>query len=144
MSTANVPAAAAFFGFMGATCGLVFACLGAAYGTAKSGVGICAMGVMRPELIMRSVIPVVMAGVVGIYGLIIAVIIGTNSKSSLLHFLHSPALLLLSYLTFFFPSPQSVLITMSFLDLRIWVQGFQWGFQVWQRVWPSELWATQE
>jgi len=71
-------AAASFFGFMGATSGLVFACLGAAYGTAKSGVGIAAMGVMRPELVMRSIIPVVMAGVIGIYGLIIAVIIGTK------------------------------------------------------------------
>ena len=39
---------------------------GAAYGTAKSGVGICSMGVMRPDLIMKSIIPVVMAGVLGI------------------------------------------------------------------------------
>ena len=31
------------------------------------------MGVMRPDLIMRSIIPVVMAGVLGIYGLITAV-----------------------------------------------------------------------
>merc|ERR1719386_386396 len=36
------------------------------------------MGVMRPDLVMRSIIPVVMAGVLGIYGLITAVII--NSK----------------------------------------------------------------
>merc|ERR1712217_762219 len=48
---------------------------GAAYGTAKSGVGICSMGVMRPDMVMRSIIPVVMAGVLGIYGLITAVII---------------------------------------------------------------------
>ena len=54
--------------------------LGAAYGTAKSGVGISSMGVMRPELVMRSIIPVVMAGVIGIYGLIIAVIVGTHGK----------------------------------------------------------------
>ena len=45
--------------------------LGAAYGTAKSGVGIASMGVMRPELVMKSIVPVVMAGVLGIYGLII-------------------------------------------------------------------------
>ena len=38
------------------------------------------MGVMRPELVMRSIIPVVMAGVIGIYGLIIAVIIGTSGN----------------------------------------------------------------
>ena len=34
------------------------------------------MGVMKPDLVMKSIIPVVMAGVLGIYGLIIAVIIG--------------------------------------------------------------------
>eukprot|EP01084_Bolivina_argentea_P230329 388543_1 len=49
--------------------------MGAAYGTAKSGVGVASMGVIRPELVMRSIIPVVMAGVIGIYGLIIAVVI---------------------------------------------------------------------
>merc|ERR1711967_29528 len=59
----------------GITSAVVFANLGAAYGTAKSGVGISSMGVMRPDMIMRSIIPVVMAGVLGIYGLITAVII---------------------------------------------------------------------
>merc|ERR1719482_344320 len=38
------------------------------------------MGVMRPDLMMRSIIPVVMVGVLGIYGLITAVII--NGKLS--------------------------------------------------------------
>ncbi|RZS04613.1 hypothetical protein BHM03_00034977 [Ensete ventricosum] len=52
--------------------------MGAAYGTAKSGVGVASMGVMRPELVMKSIVPVVMAGVLGIYGLIIAVIISTG------------------------------------------------------------------
>lgn len=51
---------------------------GSAYGTAKSGVGIASMGVMRPELVMKSIVPVVMAGILGIYGLIIAVIISTG------------------------------------------------------------------
>ena len=73
---------APFFGFMGAMSALVFSCMGAAYGTAKSGVGIASMGVMRPELVMKSIVPVVMAGVLGIYGLIIAVIISTNSASA--------------------------------------------------------------
>ena len=49
--------------------------IGAAYGTAKSGVGIASMGVMNPGLVMRNIIPVVMAGVLGIYGLIVAVIL---------------------------------------------------------------------
>lgn len=52
--------------------------LGAAYGTAKSGTGIAAMSVMRPELIMKSIIPVVMAGIVAIYGLVVAVLIASG------------------------------------------------------------------
>ena len=75
------PTTAPFFGFMGVTAALVFANLGAAYGTAKSGVGISSMGVMRPELVMRNIIPVVMAGVLGIYGLIVAVIIQGSIKA---------------------------------------------------------------
>jgi len=66
---------ASFFGFMGITAAIVFANLGAAYGTAKSGVGIASMGVAHPDLVMRNMIPVVMAGVLGIYGLIVAVIL---------------------------------------------------------------------
>jgi ATP synthase proteolipid subunit len=38
------------------------------------------MGVMNPGLVMRCIIPVVMAGVLGIYGLIVAVIIQGSSK----------------------------------------------------------------
>jgi V-type H+-transporting ATPase 16kDa proteolipid subunit len=71
---------APFFGFMGAASALIFACFGAAYGTAKSGVGIASMGVLRPELVVKSIVPVVMAGVLGIYGLIIAVILANNIK----------------------------------------------------------------
>ena len=62
-------------------CALVFGNLGAAYGTAKSGVGICSVAVLKPELIFKSIIPVVMAGILGIYGLIISVIIAGNCKS---------------------------------------------------------------
>eukprot|EP00421_Protoceratium_reticulatum_P042079 CAMPEP_0168451438 /NCGR_PEP_ID=MMETSP0228-20121227/48635_1 /TAXON_ID=133427 /ORGANISM="Protoceratium reticulatum, Strain CCCM 535 (=CCMP 1889)" /LENGTH=178 /DNA_ID=CAMNT_0008466053 /DNA_START=69 /DNA_END=605 /DNA_ORIENTATION=+ len=72
----------AFFGFMGVTSAVVFANLGAAYGTAKSGVGISSMGVMRPDMVMRSIIPVVMAGVLGIYGLITAVIINGKMEAA--------------------------------------------------------------
>ena len=59
--------------------------LGAAYGTAKSGTGIAAMSIMRPDLIMKSVIPVVMAGIIAIYGLVVAVLIGQSSKWSYLY-----------------------------------------------------------
>uniref|UniRef100_A0A1A8U040 V-type proton ATPase proteolipid subunit n=1 Tax=Nothobranchius furzeri TaxID=105023 RepID=A0A1A8U040_NOTFU len=63
---------------MGASAAMVFSALGAAYGTAKSGTGIAAMSVMRPELIMKSIIPVVMAGIIAIYGLVVAVLIANN------------------------------------------------------------------
>lgn len=39
------------------------------------------MAVMRPELVMKCVIPVVMAGIVGIYGLVVAVIISQDISS---------------------------------------------------------------
>ena len=56
----------------------LFSALGAAYGTAKSGTGIAAMSVMRPELIMKSIIPVVMAGIIAIYGLVVAALIANS------------------------------------------------------------------
>ncbi|KER21571.1 hypothetical protein T265_10139 [Opisthorchis viverrini] len=88
MSSATTdPIYTPFFGVIGAVSAVVFCgewlfsnlrgflALGAAYGTAKAGAGICSMGVMRPELIIKSIIPVVMAGIVGIYGLVVAVLI---------------------------------------------------------------------
>lgn len=70
-----------FFGAMGATAAMAFSALGAAYGTAKSGTGIAAMSVMRPELIMKSIIPVVMAGIIAIYGLVVAALIANSIDS---------------------------------------------------------------
>merc|ERR1711970_1473621 len=76
MATAEQsPMYSPFFGVMGATSAMVFSAMGAAYGTAKSGTGIAAMAVMRPEAIMKSIIPVVMSGIVAIYGVVVAVLI---------------------------------------------------------------------
>ena len=61
-------------------CSRIHTALGAAYGTAKSGTGIAAMSVMRPDLIMKSVIPVVMAGIIAIYGLVVSVLIANQCK----------------------------------------------------------------
>ncbi|KAL5460533.1 hypothetical protein EMCRGX_G033985 [Ephydatia muelleri] len=83
MSTAQSPVYASFFGIMGASSAMIFTALGAAYGTAKSGTGIAAMGVMRPDLIMKSVIPVVMAGIIAIYGLVVAVLIASRAVSDI-------------------------------------------------------------
>lgn len=43
-----------FFSALGCACAIIFACLGAAYGTAKSGVGITSSGILRPDLVIRS------------------------------------------------------------------------------------------
>eukprot|EP00995_Heteronema_vittatum_P007701 NODE_2853_length_732_cov_2069.084919_g2013_i0.p2 GENE.NODE_2853_length_732_cov_2069.084919_g2013_i0~~NODE_2853_length_732_cov_2069.084919_g2013_i0.p2 ORF type:complete len:167 (+),score=60.08 NODE_2853_length_732_cov_2069.084919_g2013_i0:76-576(+) len=69
---------AAFFGSMGAASALIFANLGAAYGTAKAGVGVAHLGIMNHTKIMRGIVPVVMAGILGIYGLIVSLIITNN------------------------------------------------------------------
>ncbi|ESO04706.1 hypothetical protein HELRODRAFT_185574 [Helobdella robusta] len=67
-----------FFGAIGAASAIVFSSLGAAYGTAKSGCGIANMAILRPDLIMKSVIPVVMAGIIAIYGLVVAALIANG------------------------------------------------------------------
>ena len=75
------PNQAFFFGSMGVVSALVFANLGAAYGTAKAGVGIVSVAVLKPDLLFKSIIPVVMAGILGMYGLIIAILIRGSCKS---------------------------------------------------------------
>ncbi|ESL12012.1 vacuolar ATP synthase [Trypanosoma rangeli SC58] len=75
------PQSAAFFGSMGCASALIFANLGSAYGTAKSGVGVAHLGILHAERIMRGIVPVVMAGILGIYGLIVSVIINNNIKT---------------------------------------------------------------
>lgn len=55
--------------------------LGAAYGTAKSGVGIATMGVMRPDLFMKSILPVVMAGIICIYGFVVSILLVNERES---------------------------------------------------------------
>eukprot|EP00934_Nitzschia_sp_Nitz4_P002560 Nitzschia sp. Nitz4//scaffold15_size197535//27164//27939//NITZ4_001555-RA/size197535-augustus-gene-0.202-mRNA-1//1//CDS//3329537646//2550//frame0 len=79
-SSVACPSWAPIVGFTGIACAVCFANFGGAYGTAKAGLGIMAMGIRSPELLMRNIIPVVMAGVLGIYGLIVAVIL--NGKFS--------------------------------------------------------------
>jgi len=81
MVVADCSAAGAFFGAMGASSALIFANLGAAYGTAKAAVGVAHLGVAAPHLIMRGIVPVVMAGILGIYGLIVAVIISSGLRA---------------------------------------------------------------
>merc|ERR1712032_947374 len=71
-----------FFGYMGITAALVGGNLGAAYGTAKSGVAICYVASKRLDLLFKSIIPVIMAGILGIYGLIVSVLFNTEIKKT--------------------------------------------------------------
>eukprot|EP00660_Eupelagonema_oceanica_P004917 gene4917-6751_t len=73
---------AASRGPMGCASALVFANLGAAYGTATVGLGVAHLSLVNSQLIMRGIVPVVMAGILGIYGLIVAVIIQSNIKTN--------------------------------------------------------------
>ncbi|BGO95601.1 hypothetical protein NBRC10512_006768 [Rhodotorula toruloides] len=75
MTTELCPPYAPFFGFAGVGASMIFSTIGAAYGTAKAGIGITGMGTLRPELIMKSLIPVVMAGIIAVYGLVVSVLI---------------------------------------------------------------------
>lgn len=70
-----------FFGMMGAAAALAFSNIGAAYGTAKAGVSVAHLGIAQPTRVMRGIVPVVMAGILGIYGLIVAVIISNGVKA---------------------------------------------------------------
>jgi len=83
MTSELCPVYAPFFGAMGCTAAIVFTCFGASYGTAKSGVGICSMGVLRPDLIVKNIIPVIMAGIIAIYGLVVSVLVSSGLKQQL-------------------------------------------------------------
>ncbi|KOS44362.1 hypothetical protein ACN38_g4716 [Penicillium nordicum] len=68
---------------MGCVCAIVFTCFGAAYGTAKAGGGVCSTVVSRPDLVVKSIVPVVMAGIIGIYGLVVSVLVANDLKQNL-------------------------------------------------------------
>jgi V-type H+-transporting ATPase proteolipid subunit len=80
MSQTTEPLYAPFFGFAGVASAIVFTAIGSAYGTAKAGQGVAAAGVMHPEGIMKSIIPIIMAGMLAIYGFIIALTINMGIK----------------------------------------------------------------
>jgi len=69
------PDYAPVFGYIGAGSCMILANFGSAWGTWRAGLGICAMGINNPKGVIKNIVPVVMAGVLGIYGLIVAVIL---------------------------------------------------------------------
>jgi len=69
------PVYAPAFGYGAVAICMVCANFGSAWGTWKAGCGVCNMGIDYPKGIIKNIIPIVMAGVLGIYGLIVSVII---------------------------------------------------------------------
>jgi len=65
-------------GALGATASMSFSALGAAYGTAKAMIGMAECARIKPELLMKSLIPIVMAGITAIYGLVVSVLIANS------------------------------------------------------------------
>ena len=63
---------------------------------------------------MKSVVPVVMAGILGIYGMIVAVIIVQKSKYSIIQFL--------------------LLTTQQMLHMLTWLQDYVVDLVLWQQV----------
>lgn len=85
MSSANdelTPLFAPFLGFAGCAASMIFSCVGAAFGSAKSGIGISGIGTFKPELIMKSLIPVVLSGILSVYGLVVSVLIAGGMNPS--------------------------------------------------------------
>lgn len=72
------PSYAVVIGYGGVTAAVVLSNFGSAWGTWKSGVSVIHTGIRHPSSVMKNVIPIVMAGVIGIYGLITAVIIAES------------------------------------------------------------------
>ncbi|KAJ5803685.1 vacuolar ATP synthase 16 kDa proteolipid subunit [Penicillium pulvis] len=68
---------------MGCVCAIVVTNFGAAYGTAKAGVGVCSMAILQPDLIVKNIVPVVMAGIIAIYGLVVSVLIANDLQQNL-------------------------------------------------------------
>jgi len=69
------PSWAPLLGFAGSAICVILANWGAAWGTWKAGLGLCKMGINHPGGIIKNLVGIIMAGVLGIYGLIVAILI---------------------------------------------------------------------
>lgn len=72
------PTYAKLLGSLGAAMSMSLSALGAAYGTAKAMIGMAECAMVRPDLLMKSLIPIVMAGITAIYGLVVSVLIANS------------------------------------------------------------------
>lgn len=67
-----------FFGYAGIAAAMALPAFAASYGTAKAASGIIGAGIQNPSLIMKGLLPVVMAGMLTIYGFVVALILIFN------------------------------------------------------------------
>lgn len=72
------PSWAVGIGYLGVVSAATLSNFGSAWGTWKSGVSVMHTGIRHPTSVMKNIIPIVMAGVIGIYGLIVAVILAES------------------------------------------------------------------
>jgi V-type H+-transporting ATPase proteolipid subunit len=77
-SDIQCPAYAPIFGFIGVASCVTLSNFGSAWGTWKAGQGLCAMGTIYPAGVLKNLVPIVMAGVLGIYGLIVSVLLAQS------------------------------------------------------------------
>ena len=94
------PVYSPFFGSFGIALAMCLTNLGSAYGIAKSSLGISSLGVMKPEAVMKGILPVIFAGIIPIYGIIISIMIVSHRLSIVFFSVHSP-LSLVNHLSFF-------------------------------------------
>ena len=72
------PKFAPFIGMAGIASAMIFGSMGAAYGTAKSGIGIAGVATFRPDLVMKCLIPIIMSGIIAVYALVVSVLIAQD------------------------------------------------------------------
>lgn len=65
----------------GQTMSIALSAIGAAYGTAKSGSGLATAGLTNPGPVTKLTLPVIMAGILSIYGLISSLMINSRVGS---------------------------------------------------------------
>ena len=80
-STVSCSPVSSFFSYFGIAIALSFTSLGSGYGTARAAIGVFAACSQHPEFIYKGIMPIIMAGIVGIYGLVAGVIISSGIEA---------------------------------------------------------------
>ncbi|CAL5975022.1 V-type_proton ATPase proteolipid subunit [Hexamita inflata] len=75
------PMGGSFWSFFGMFFSVTFASFGSAFGTAKAGAGMATGGLINPGPLTKLTLPVIMAGVLSIYGLITMLVINAKVQA---------------------------------------------------------------